>query len=128
MVSATCCESVSFQRPLKSVTRAVSTRVTLVSLAHPATENMATPINSDDNTCRPAIERRTYPIAISFILVRARVRVNHGTTSTRLICYPFYLLPFPGARTNDRRSFAQNRGPDPSVPWPEPIALLRRPD
>src|SRR5438094_7349257 len=57
MVSATILESVSFQRPLRSVTTSVSTRVTLVSLAQPVSNNV--PANTAIDVLRPSLGSKT---------------------------------------------------------------------
>src|SRR5690348_15616181 len=116
MVSATCCESVSFQRPLKSVTRPVSTRVTFVSLAHPAIANAthAKAIITEDRSCQPAAERCACAIALSFISIK-NIDVDFDvftvTGAGKAIWPPSYLLPFPGVQMHDRHSCAQSHAP-----------------
>src|SRR5213594_2878009 len=84
MVSATILESVSFQRPLRSVTTSVSTRVTLVSLAQPPSSTV--PANTATAVLRPRIGStpRTC-IAAS---------LGHGTCASRRSQSLFGASPF----------------------------------
>src|SRR3990167_7276413 len=101
MVSATIRESVSFQRPLRSVTTPASTRVTLVSCPHPNRVKAVTAAianHPDFITITPALQQEEFP-------VHTNGSERHATAPA--VC----LLLSPADQTSYRHSSEQNRGP-----------------